>query len=70
MSILIKKYNNPYLIPDSFWLDAESLNVRLQWNEGPWPKIVKFIYNDELIIVKMHIGQIVFPLDPYSREII
>ena len=40
---LIKKYKNPYLIPDSFWLDAESLNERLQWGEAPW---VKFLFND------------------------
>ena len=40
---LIKKYGNPFIIADSFWLDAESLNVRLQWKGGPWPKIVKFL---------------------------
>ena len=40
---LIKKYKSPYLIADSFWLDAESLNERLQWGEAPW---VKFVYND------------------------
>ncbi len=45
---LIKKYKDPYLITDSWWLDAESLNVRLQWNGGPWPKIVKFLYNDRV----------------------
>ena len=45
---LIKKYKNPYLIADSWWLDTESHNVRLQWNEGPWPKIVKFLYNDRV----------------------
>ncbi|MDA9713875.1 pectinacetylesterase family protein [Alphaproteobacteria bacterium] len=45
---LIKRYENPYIIADSFWLDAESLNVRLGWNEGPWPKIVKFLYNDRV----------------------
>ena len=45
---LIKRYENPYIIADSFWLDAESLNVRLGWNDGPWPKIVKFLYNDRV----------------------
>ena len=45
---LIKRYENPYIIVDSFWLDAESLNVRLGWNDGPWPKIVKFLYNDRV----------------------
>ena len=45
---LIKKYKDPYIITDSWWLDAESLNVRLQWNGGPWPKIVKFLYNDRV----------------------
>jgi hypothetical protein len=45
---LIKKYKDPYLITDSWWLDAESLNVRLEWNGGPWPKIVKFLYNDRI----------------------
>ncbi len=29
-------------------LDTESHNVRLQWNDGPWPKIVKFVYNDRV----------------------
>ena len=36
------------MINDSWWLDTESHNVRLQWNEGPWPKIVKFLYNDRV----------------------
>ena len=45
---LIKSYENPYIIADSFWLDAESLNVRLGWNDGPWPEIVKFLYNDRV----------------------
>ena len=45
---LIKRYENPYIIADSFWLDAESLNIRLGWNDGPWPKIVKFLYNDRV----------------------
>ena len=45
---LIKRYENPYIIADSFWLDAESLNVRLGWNDGPWPKIVRFLYNDRV----------------------
>ena len=45
---LIKKYKDPYIITDSFWLDAESLNVRLQWSGGPWPKIVKFLYNNRV----------------------
>ena len=64
---LIKRYENPYIIADSFWLDAESLNVRLGWNDGPWPKIVKFLYNDGSSNL---IGQIVFLQDHYLKEII
>ena len=44
----LSSLKNPYIIADSFWLDAESLNVRLGWNDGPWPKIVKFLYNDRV----------------------
>ena len=45
---LIKRYDEPYIIPDSMYLDAESLKSRLQWNDGPWPKIVKFVYNNRI----------------------
>jgi hypothetical protein len=40
---LIEKYKNPYIITDSFWLDTESLNARLNLGDAPW---VKFLFND------------------------
>ncbi len=43
---LISKYENPYLIPDSFWLDAESLRVRQGLKGGLWDGIEKFLYNN------------------------
>ena len=42
---LIKKYKNPKLIVDSFWLDKESRRVRKGWTKGPWPEINKFLYS-------------------------
>ena len=32
---LIAQFENPYVIADSFWLDAESLRMRLSWTRGP-----------------------------------
>lgn len=43
---LIAQFRNPYVIPDSFWLDEVSLNVRLGWTEGPWKNITKFVYGN------------------------
>ena len=45
---LIANYDNPKLIVDSFWLDTESRQVRDGYINGPWPKIVKFLYGDSL----------------------
>lgn len=45
---LIANYDNPKLIVDSFWLDTESRQVRDGYTNGPWPKIVKFLYSDSL----------------------
>ena len=45
---LISKYNDPYIIPDSFYLDAESLNVRLTLKGGFWDGVEKFVYNNRL----------------------
>ena len=45
---LIAQYDNPKIIIDSFWLDAESRRVRDGWTNGPWPAITKFLYGDNL----------------------
>ena len=45
-SDLIKKYKNPKVIVDSFWLDSESLRVRKGWTKGPWVEINKFVYGN------------------------
>ena len=43
---LIAKYDNPLIIPDSFWLDSESLAVRLSWTDGFWDTVESFLYNN------------------------
>jgi len=43
---LIAQFKDPYVIADSFWLDAESLRTRLGWTEGPWANITKFVYGN------------------------
>ena len=43
---LIGQFNDPYVIADSFWLDAESLQMRLSWTKGPWTNITKFLYKN------------------------
>ena len=45
-SDLIKKYKNPKVIVDSFWLDSESRRVRQGWTKGPWVEINKFVYGN------------------------
>lgn len=41
---LIAKYENLYVVADSFWLDTESFKARLGWTKGPWVNISKFVY--------------------------
>lgn len=41
---LIARYDDPYIIADSFWLDDESLKVRLGWTSGRWEAVTNFIY--------------------------
>ena len=43
---LIAQFDDPYVIADSFWLDAESLRMRLNWTKGPWVNISKFVYGN------------------------
>ena len=43
---LIAQFKDPYVIADSFWLDAESLRMRLSWTKGPWVNITKFVYGN------------------------
>ena len=43
---LIAQFDDPYVIADSFWLDAESLRMRLSWTKGPWINITKFLYGN------------------------
>ncbi len=43
---LISKYKNPFIIPDSFWLDSESLSVRLNWTDGFWDNVETFLYGN------------------------
>ena len=45
-SDLIKKYKDPKIIVDSFWLDTESRRVRESWTKGPWVEINKFVYGN------------------------
>ena len=44
-SDLIKKYKNPKVIADSFWLDTESRKEREKWTKGPWVQITKFLFS-------------------------
>ena len=43
---LIAQFDDPYVIADSFWLDAESLRMRLSCTKGPWINITKFLYGN------------------------
>jgi hypothetical protein len=43
---LIAQFDDPYVIADSFWLDPESLRMRLSWTKGPWINITKFLYGN------------------------
>ena len=45
---LISKYKDPYIIPDSFYLDEESLKVRLTLKGGFWDGVENFVYNNRL----------------------
>jgi hypothetical protein len=43
---LIAQFDAPYVVSDSFWLEPESLRVRLGWTQGPWVNITKFLYGN------------------------
>ena len=41
---LISRFDHAHIIADSFWLDDESLAMRLGWEGGRWDAIIEFLY--------------------------